>query len=122
MTFDRIKRDMLEDLKSARDGMNWAQTMLKAAARCKTEEDELKFWNFVCNPAEVEEIPSVKLSQVSHPKEDDIPEREILKVKEKIEDDEKEGDVEHELEFKNTVHRNGTISHILVEPLPLCVD
>ena len=122
MPFDRIKKDMLEDLKSARSGMNWAHTMLKAASRCKSEEEEKQFWNFICNPGDVENVPSVKLGNVQHPKEDDIPESNLFKIKEKIEDDEKEGEVEHEIEYKNTVHKNGCISHILVEPLPLCVD
>ena len=119
MSFDRVKKDMLEDLKTARDGMNWAQTMLKAASRCKTTEHEQQFWDFICNPANVEQVPSVKLGDVSHPKQDDIPESNIFKIKENIQDDEKEG---HEIEYKNTVYKNGCISHILVEPLPVCVD
>ena len=122
MSFDRIKRDMLADLKTSHNAMNWAHTMLKAASRCKTDDQELAFWNFICNPAEVENVPDVKLSNVKHPKIDDIPESNIIKIKQPLEDDEKQGEVEHEIEFKNTVHKNGSISHILVEPLPLCVD
>ena len=114
---------MQQDLQTSRTAMNWAHTMLKASNRCKTNEEQQAFWNYIINPADVEDIPPVKLTPIEHPKCDVIPEREVVKVTRVIEDDdEKSGTIEKEIELKNTVSKNASISTILVEPLPDCVD
>ena len=122
MTFARVKSELIDDLQHSTDGLSWAYSIMKASSYCKTDEDEADLWNFICNPADSRDIPKIKLAMIEQPKTCKIPDREIIKVKQKLEDDEKQGEVEEDVEFRNEVYTNGLISHVVVEPLPPCLD
>ena len=120
--FDRIRNDLLKDLSTCNSGENWAHALLTASSRCKTEKEQQEFFDFIFNPSQCESIPPVKLQPITHPQTDNIPEREFFKLRETLSDDEKCGEIEREIEHQNSIIKNGSITHILVEPLAQCVD
>ena len=52
--FERVKRDILADMKSARahTGQSWSRIMLENASRLKTEADQKAFYEFILDPTD----------------------------------------------------------------------
>ena len=125
-TFERAKKNILADMAACRvhTAESWANIMLKNTARLTKKEDQAKFWGFLTNPDEDEDIPMPTLERAEHYC---IEKPTIVTTPLKITDDEKDGT--REVEMENRYHREGFTMFIETKPraetsmsMPLLAD
>ena len=60
-TFERVRKNILRDMASCKvhTSESWAQILLTNTCRLTDVEEQKKFWNFMTNPQDDEEIPKV---------------------------------------------------------------
>ena len=106
-TFERVRRNILADMEAqtAHTAESWCDIMLRNTARLTDEKEQAKFWGFLTNPNDEEDIPMPKLERWSH---DKIAQPETVKLLVKDEDDEKGAEVE----LENVYERRGQTMYI----------
>ena len=104
-TFERAKRNILRDMaaSSCHTAESWAHIMLKNTARLHNVEDQKKFWSFLTNPEDDEDIPMPTVAVMQDQKED-LPDAVMVETP--------DGDVEMEREY----HRNGQGIYVYSRP------
>ena len=67
-TFERAKRNLVRDMASSRthDAVSWANIMLRNTSRLTNIEDQHKFWDFMCNPYDDEDLPPCVIAPHEH--------------------------------------------------------
>ena len=57
--FLKVKRKMLQEIAETpmHTGKSWADIMLRAAGRCRSDEDQKNFMRFILNPDDSFDIP-----------------------------------------------------------------
>lgn len=103
-TFERAKRNILRDMASSscHTAESWAQILLNNTARLNKREDQDKFWEFITNPNDDEDIPSPTVIAIDQT--EDLPEAVTVETP--------DGDVEMEREY----HRNGQGVYVYSQP------
>ena len=73
-TFERARRNILRDIAGSKthDAMSWANILLANTARLNKHNDQVKFWNFLCNPDDNEDLPKCEVMSYEH-KEPECP-------------------------------------------------
>ena len=104
--FERVKRKMMADMAdtSNHTQMGWAHIMLKAAERCRTDEDQKAFFSYIVNPNDEVDVPEPVFMEVDTTEPVMIDTFQSMSVV----DDEKMATVE----FENVVHTNGGTTYI----------
>jgi len=110
-TFEIVKKRIERDMKAQKvhTQSSWARILTEHTSRLHSEEEQKKFWNWICNPYE-DEIPApnyenipAAINQVSVPK---------TVIVSSNQDDEKTQDVQ----LNQEIHRNGLTCYIKVTP------
>ena len=112
-TFERAKRNLLADMAACKvhTAESWANIMLRNTARLTSEQDQAKFWSFMTNPDDNEDVPAPVLEPANHTMCTQDP---TVVCKAKADDDEKGGEMEVEIE--NSYHREGMTMFIQSRP------
>ena len=113
-TFERCKRNILRDMAASKTHTadSWARIMLENTARLTNVEDQRKFWEFISNPYDVEDIPAPVVQKMEHIKIDQPRQYTAPAIKH---DDEKES--KEEVVIVNEYFRNGATLHIRSKPV-----
>ena len=108
--FERAKRNLLADIASCKThtAESWAQIMLKNTAGLTTEADQKKFWTFMMNPNDEENIPMPRLERATHKF---IEQPETVTVPLQTDDEKSE-----QVVMENRFHREGYTMFIETRP------
>ena len=111
-TFEKVRRRIEKDMDAIQvhTPESWATILLTNTRRLKDEKEQAKFWTWMSNPEE-EDIEAPKLVPCTEPT---LTPKHVT-VTCKAQDDEKEGDIEVELE--NTFERNGMVLVCRTKPV-----
>ncbi len=101
-TFERVKKNILADMaaQKAHTAESWCDIMLRNTNRLTNVEEQAKFWTFMTNPDDAEDLPIPVLEPWKH---EHIDQPDTVKLLVKDEDDEKGT----ELEMENVYERRG---------------
>ena len=113
--FLKVKRKMLQEIAETpmHTGKSWADIMLRAAGRCRSDEDQKDFMRFILNPDDSFDIPEPTFMDC-----DTTADVLIQKVQSmKIIDTEEEKECEVEIELQNEIVTNGGTTFIKVTPV-----
>ena len=112
--FERCKRNILRDMAASKTHTadSWARIMLENTSRLTKIEDQRKFWEFLSNPYDVEDIPAPVVEQMDHMKIAQPRQYTAPAIKH---DDEKES--KEEVVIVNEYFRNGATLHIRSKPI-----
>ena len=107
--FLKVKRKLIQDMQSAQSHTqaSWADIMLKAAERCKSDEDQKDFFRFILNPNDSWDVPEPTFKNIT---DEDILIQRIERLT--IHDPEEEKD--SEITLHNNIHTNGKTTYISV--------
>ena len=101
-TFERVRKNILRDMASCRvhTSESWAQIILRNTSRLTDVEEQKKFWNFMTNPQDDEDIPKVtEFAPYVHEEKTD----EITKC--------------DDMTLENHYHREGATMYVRTEPI-----
>ena len=106
--FERVKRKLIKELSDPANQTQagWCDIMLKAAQRCRTDDDQKDFFRFVLNPSDEFDIPEPTFMKV------DTDQKILIEPLQriKISDDEKDG--KDDVILKNVATTNGGTTFI----------
>ena len=113
--FRKVKRKMIQDIKDCaqHSQQNWADIMLRAARRCKTDEDQKEFFKFVLNPADSWDVQEPTFMNLVPSEEVNINTVQSMFISET--DDEKESHTK--IVMHNDVTTVGGTTYITVKPV-----
>ena len=111
--FDRCKNNIIRDMAASKThtAESWARIMLENTAHLTKPEDQAKFWEFLMNPYDMEDIPKPVIAPMQHSMIDQPAE---YTAKVSVDDDEKSA--EKDVVIVNTYFRNGGTLHITSKP------
>lgn len=115
-TFELAKSRTIRDMQSRQvhTAESWAAILLQNTSRLTNEEDQAKYWAWILNPTEDEDVPKPSLIAMTH--SENIPRNYTVKL-ERTEQVEEEKNPEPEtIQLENKVQRNGLASFILTRP------
>ena len=115
INFKRNKELILKEMQSGgvRDGISWAQIMLKYGNRMTTDEDQREWLKFIMNPTGDVDYPDIEFMDVDLEENIKIEKFQEMSIEDK--DDEKSG--QSNVILQNDHHLNGLTSYIRVTPL-----
>ena len=111
--FNKVRRKMIKDIQDCaqHSQTNWADIMLRAARRCKTDEDQKDFFKFVLNPADSWDVTEPTFMNIEPHTEVLINTVQSMSISET--DDEKDNDIV----MHNDVSTVGGTTYITVKPV-----
>ena len=106
-TFERVRKNILADMEAHKThtAESWADIMLRNTARLTSEKEQAKFWAFMMNPNDEEDLPTPQLEPWNN---EEIDQPETVKLLVRDEDDEKGTEVE----LENVYERRGQTMYI----------
>ena len=112
-TFLKVKQSVTKDMegRNCHTAESWATILLNNTSRLTDPVEQEKFWKWMTNPSEVEDLPPPVLKPYSH-SEDRVVEFQGKILGSQIEEDEKT----EEVTYTNTYKKNGMASFILTKP------
>ena len=113
--FEKVKRKFIQELKETQNHsqMSWCHTMLRAAERCQSDDDQKDFFRFILNPDDSFDVQDPVFMEIDSTKDVLIDGVQQISVKEC--DDEKERDTV--VCMANEVHTNGKTTYIKSSPI-----
>ena len=114
-TFELAKSRTIRDMQSreVHTSESWASILLQNTSRLTNEEEQAKYWAWILNPTEDEDVPKPDLTPMTHT--ENIPQDYTVRTTLAVEDEEEKNE-EVNLQMTNKVHRNGLASYILTRP------
>ena len=109
-TFERVRAGILRDMAgdATHTAESWAEILLRNTARLTDVKEQEKFWAFLSNPQDNEDIPTPVIEPYTPTTE---LREEFTTVPLKEENEEKAQDVE----LQNQYHRNGMTCYVLTK-------
>jgi len=116
-TFELAKSRTIRDMQSRQvhTAESWAAILLQNTSRLTNEEDQAKYWAWILNPTEDEDVPKPSLIAMTH--SENIPQNYTVSVSPTLAvEEEEEKNEQVNIELENKVQRNGLASFILTRP------
>ena len=116
-TFELAKSRTIRDMQSreVHTAESWTAILLQNTSRLANEEEQAKYWAWILNPTEDEDVPKPELAPMTH--SENIPQNYTVKVLSTLGvEEEEEKNEQVNLQMTNKVHRNGLASYILTKP------
>ena len=113
--FLKVRRKMQQEIKEcpAHTQKSWADIMLRAAHRCRSDEDQKDFMRYILNPNDSWDVPEPTFMTIDT--QPDVILRTVQSMT--IKESEEEKECEIEVELQNEITTNGGTTFIKVTPI-----